>query len=389
MPKGVNRTVFLLGIVSLLNDLSSEMILPILPLFISDIGGGAIAIGLMGGIADAIASLLKVFSGHWSDRFGKKKPFVVGGYLASAASKLLYAFSQSWPIVLALRVADRVGKGIRSAPRDALIAETTPQEHRGAAYGFHRAMDSFGAIAGTFAVIILFWFLSFGFRDIFIVAGVIGFFSLIPFIFMKEKKAAGTGKTLIMSISELETEFKKFLVVAGIFYLANFSYMFFILRTQIELAVELGNPMDSILIVLLLYAWFNVVYTLFAYPAGRLSDKIGRKKTIAIAYALFAISCLGFAFFSNLMIFVILFAIYGLFYAFLEGNERAFAADLSKIDTKGSTLGIFHTIIGLAALPASLIAGAAWELISPETAFLIAFFLSTLALVGLIFWVKK
>jgi len=361
--KRISANILLLGIVSFLNDLSSEMIMPILPMFITALGGAGLIVGLIGGLRDSISSVLKVFAGYWSDKSGKRKIFVSSGYLISALFKISLAFSKIWQHILVFASLERIGKGLRTAPRDAIIADSLPKE-RGKGFGIHRAMDTSGAITGSIVVFLLFWFFGFNFKSIILIAAILAFLSLIPLYFVKERKRKLQNINLKISLKNLPQSLKLFILISGIFALANFSYMFFILRAQEFFVGKL-----SIGIPILLYILFNIFYAVFAIPFGRLSDKIGRKKVIVFGYLLFSLTSLGFAFFNSLIAFIVLFALYGMVYAIVDGNQRAYVSDLSSEKLRATALGTFHTTIGLTALPASLIAGFLWQ-INPRITFI-------------------
>lgn len=296
-----SRNIVLLGIVSLLNDLSSEIIQPILPLFIASLGGGALAVGLIGGISDGIPSLLQVFAGFWSDRKGRRKPVVMGGYALSALGKFLLSFSASWQQVFLLRVLERSGKGIRSAPRDAMISESADANNRGKGFGLHRAMDSSGAVIGSVAAYLL-WKGGLSFNHIFLIAGLLALLALLPFLKVRETyrkrqdegsaaARAGAGDAapgLSLSLSSLSPELRSFMVIASLFALGNFSYMFFILRAQ-----QLFTGSMATAAPLLLYVLFNLVYAALSIPMGIWSDRVGRKKVLTVGYALFSVTALG------------------------------------------------------------------------------------------------
>lgn len=355
--------IVLLGIVSFLNDLGSEMIMPILPLFITSLGGSGLAVGLIGGLRESISSILKIFSGYWSDRTGRRKIFVTTGYLTSSAFKMFLAFSKTWHHILVFAGLERVGKGLRTAPRDAIIADSMPG-NLGRGFGIHRAMDTAGAVLGSAAVFLLFWFLGLGFKSIIFIAAIIGFLSLIPLHFVTEKKRAQSDVTLKIGLKNLPQTLKRFILISGIFSLANFSYMFFILRAQEHFTgrLSIGAP-------ILLYIIFNLVYTFFAVPFGTLSDRVGRQRVIAAGYLLFSLTALGFAYFTSLPALVVLFSLYGMVHAITDGNQRAYVADLAPAKLKATALGTFHTVTGLGALPSSLIAGFLWQ-IDPGTTFI-------------------
>ena len=371
--RGISINIVLLGIVSFLNDASSEMIMPILPLFIASLGGSGIAIGLVGGVRESISSLLKVICGYLADKTGRRKIFVFSGYFTSSLFKLLLSFSTVWYHILLFSGLERVGKGIRTAPRDAIIADSMP-EKRGKGFGIHRALDTSGAILGSIFVFILIWFTAFSFNTILLIAAIIAFFSLIPLIWIRETKRKKQKISFRMGISSLSRPLKLFLVISGIFSLANFSYMFFILKAQIFFT---GNW--SIAAPVLLYILFNVFYAIFAIPFGSLSDKIGRKTVLISGYLLFSFTAAGFAFLYSSIGFVVLFALYGIVYAILDGNQRALIADLSTEKLRSTALGAYHTVTGIVALPSSMIAGFLWDSISPNTAFLYAAVVSLLA----------
>lgn len=359
---GVSLNVLLLGVVSFLNDLSSEMIMPILPMFITALGGSGLVVGLIGGLRDSISSVLKVFCGYWSDRAGKRKIFVSSGYLVSSFFKLFLAFSKTWQHVLIFAGLERVGKGLRTAPRDAIISDSMPGK-RGRGFGVHRAFDTSGAIAGSTVVFLLYWFLGLGFKSVIFLAAVLAFFSITPLYFVKEKKRKSQKTNLKISLKNLPSPLRLFILISGVFALSNFSYMFFILRAQEFFVGKL-----SIGIPILLYILFNIFYASFSVPFGELSDKVGRKKVIVLGYFLFSLTSLGFVFSNSLAGFIVLFTLYGVVYAIVDGNQRAFVSDLSSEKLRATSLGAFHTTIGLAALPASLIAGFLWQ-ITPTMTF--------------------
>jgi len=359
---GISANIILLGVVSFLTDTSSEMIRPLLPLFIVHLGGTYQAIGLIGGIGNSAASILKVISGYLSDRTGKRKIFVFAGYLTSSIAKTLYAFAATWQHILLLMTGERTGKGIRAAPRDAIIANSTHHDKRGLAFGVHRAMDSGGAILGSMLVIVVlsyFWFfeLEFGimYQYVFIIAGIIAFFALVPLHGVREDDVTHNKQS-----------------IRTIFALGNFTYMFFILRAGEFLLAENGMSVQDIhqvseidpkfvmmvlIVISALYMLFNITYTVFSIPSGKLSDRIGRRNVLIIGYSLFGVTCIGFALLQSMAAFVILFALYGGFKALVDGTQRAYASDFVEPELRGTALGVFHTMTGIAALPASIIAG--------------------------------
>ncbi len=381
--EGISINIILLGIVSFLVDVSSEMIMPLLPMFIVALGGAGLVVGLIGGLGDSIASLLTVFSGYWSDKFGKRKPFVFFGYMTSATSKMLLALSLTWQHVFLFRSLERTGKGLRTAPRDAIIADSAINI-RGKAFGIHRAMDTGGAILGSILAFILFWFFDLKFRTIFFIAAVIAFISILPLLFVKEGKSKVGTRSMKVSLKALPIPFRFFIIIATIFALGNFSYMFFILRAQ-----QFFQARMAIALPIMLYVWFNIIYTTFSIPSGVLSDKVGRKNALILGYSLFGAACAGFALIYSVPSLIALFGIYGLVYALVDGNQRAFAADFVEEELRGTALGTFHAAIGIAALPASLIAGFLWDFVGSTAPFYYGCVLSFLSVILFFLFFKE
>ena len=370
--KGITLNVIILGFVSLFTDLSSQMVFPLIPLFLTNIlGAGGAVVGLVEGAAETTASLLKVFSGYWSDKIEKRKPFVLIGYGISSLTKPLFAFSYIWQSVLGIRIAERVGKGIRDAPRDVIVANSCDENVRGKAYGIHRFMDGIGSIFG--AVLAFLLLPLFGFRKVFLLAFIPSIIAVLLILFVKEKKHKHIeSKSLEVSFKSLTPQLKYFICIATIFALGNFGYAFLLLR-----AINLGLESQT---AILLYIIYYISYSIFIIPAGMFSDKIGRKRVILMGYGLFGLTSLGLIFVSSLSQIISLFISYGIFYAMIDGVQRAFVVDLSPPSIKGTALGTFHTSTGLAALPAGLIAGLLWDKISPETTFIFGFVISITAI---------
>jgi len=359
--KDGKKNVFLLGLTSFFNDVSSEMIMPILPFFLASLGASPVLIGLVGGLRDSLDRLLKVFFGYLSDKTQERKSFVYGGYVTSAAFKILLAFSPTALIASAFASLERIGKGMRDAPRDAMIDKFMPRK-TGTGFGLHQMLDTSGAVLGSIIVLAMIAYLSVNYGTIILIAGVIGLLSLIPLFLVKNieiKKKFGQYN-FISSLSRIPKKLLVFNIIASLFALANFSYMFFILRAQVE---------KGIVTTLALYVVFNIAYALFAYPLGKRSDSLGKREILIGGYLLFALVSLAFVYFTGIYALVILFVFYGISNAAVKAVERAYVADMSPSEIKATSLGMFQTMTGIAAIPSGLIAGYLWEYISPETTF--------------------
>jgi len=366
--------VVLLGLVSLFTDISTEMVYPILPLYLSSVmGAGPAIIGIIEGIAESLASVVKLFSGIIADKYGHKKRLAIAGYASSTANKIIILFSTTWAGVLLARVVDRLGKGIRTAPRDALIAESVGNAESvgtrmGKAYGLHKGLDLLGTAIG----ILLAWLILAGF--VFSTAGenrykTIFIFSMVPAViglailfFVKDKKVERIGKAPSFNWKNLNIKLKLFLIFIFLFTLGNSSNAFIILR-----AVDAGFSPTN---VILLYFLYNITGSLLAYPAGTLSDKIGRKNLLCTGYFLYGVVYMGVALVSHNGAFIALFVIYGFYTALTAGVERALIVDIAPPEHKAGALGLHAAIVGIGLLPASIIAGLLWKWIGPSAPFL-------------------
>ena len=375
----IGMNVILLSVVSFLNDVSSEMILPLLPVFILSLGGDEIVIGLVSGSMGFVSSTIKALFGFLSDRFGRRKPIVFSGYLSSALFKFLLSLSRVWQHVLVFTSLERIGKGIRTAPRDAMISESIPKE-KGRGFGIHRAMDTSGALLGAILAFLLIYEFDLSIRDILLLAALISFLSLIPFIWIKETYQKVQMRRAFNEMGHIDKRLKTFLVIATVFSMSNISYMFFLKRSE-----EIFGPK----FYLVTYIVFNIFYAIFSYPSGVLSDRIGRWKVLSAGYLLFAITSMGFSFVNIGWVLIPLFSLYGISFALFDGNQRAFVSDLSDPKIRATALGVFHTLIGVTSLPAGIIAGYLWRSFSYSFTFLYSGLLAMVSSILLIFYGLK
>ena len=392
---GLHPNVFFLGIVSLLTDVSSEMIFTLVPLFLFNVLRiGTPVIGLIGGLSESADAIFRIFSGWLSDKMGRRKPLAVLGYSISTIAKPFMYLASSWGGVLVVRFGDRVGKGIRTSPRDALVADSVSAGERGKGFGLHRAMDTFGAVLGlAIAALIIYLAQGGGFELnlktyqwlvlVGVVPAVLAVVVLLLFVREKKKSASsGTGSLAgFRKIGSFDTRFKLFLVVMAVFTLGNSSDFFVILRAQ-----DLGS---SVIYVVLMLVVFNIAYAVTALPAGVLSDRLGRRRVIILGWFIYALVYVGFALASELWQVWLLFAGYGLYYGVVEGVARAFVADLVPEEKRGTAYGLYHGVVGLTLLPASLIAGWLWQAYSPAAPFYFGAGLAFIAMLGIMGLVRE
>ena len=397
MPSRVPRNVWALSLTSFLRDIASEMLVHLLPLFLANVLGVRLTvIGLIEGIAETTASFVKILSGWLSDRLGRRKGLTVGGYGLAALAMPLLLLAQTWPLVLLYRFLDRIGKGIRTAPRDALIADSVRPDQRGFSFGLHRAADSAGAFlglllaavfvmriqgsgvaldAGTFRAIVTFAIVPAALAVLVVVVGV------------REAGRVGPPTRSTREIPATDARFRRFLVVMGLFTLGNSTDAFLVLRVQ--------SGGTSVVAILLLLAGFNLVYTVLSGPAGALSDRIDRRKVMIAGWLLYALVYLGFAWADQTWQFALLYALYGAYYALTAGVAKAFVADLTpNPERRGAAYGLFHGVVGLTLLPASVVAGVLWEGVGawpgfgPAAPFIFGSGLSLVSVVLMWRWVK-
>ena len=381
-----------IGLVSLLNDASSEIIYPLLPIFLTTgLGASAKAIGLIEGLAESLSSLLKLFAGYLSDRTRKRKWFVVGGYAIASLVRPFLGFAGNWQQVLGIRLTDRVGKGIRTAPRDAMIAEAVTIEQRGLAFGFHRAMDHAGAMIGPLVGLLLFALFVVNrdeptrgeFTTIFLLASVPALLAVIVAIFfMRETTVQVDAKAEIpkLSLRGFDGNFKRFLLIVALFTLSNSSDSFLILRAR--------DSGVSILLIPLLWSAHHGMKVLSSLYGGDLSDRLGRKRLIVSGWVLYAAVYAGFAFVTQEVSVWILFLIYGIYFGLVEGAEKALVADLVRPEQRGTAYGLYNLAFGITVFPASLLMGMIWDWKGPTAAFLISAVMGATAAVLLLLFVR-
>jgi len=377
------RTVWLLGLVSFFNDAASELVYPLVPIYLASVlMAGPKALGLIEGLAEATGSLLKLFAGVMSDRLGSTKRWVVGGYTIAAIARPLLAFTSIWPMVLALRFADRIGKGLRTAPRDALLALTVDEGSRGLAFGLHRAMDNTGAVVGP---LLAAWLLAeqMPLKEVFLWSALGGVLAVSLALWVKEpnRNLELPVQHFSWRVTALPLAFKRYLLVLALFTLGNASNMFLLLRAK-----DLGVPEYQIP---LLWALTSLMAAVFSTPLSALSDKVGRIRLIVGGWSVYGVFYLLLGFNSHPLLLWPLFAFYGLFMAATEGAEKALVADIVPREVLGTAYGWFNLTAGIMLLPASIIFGWLWQMTNPLTAFSFATCCALLAALLLRGWVMR
>ncbi|HEX8852200.1 MAG TPA: MFS transporter [Pyrinomonadaceae bacterium] len=386
--------VYAISTVSLLNDASSEIVYPFLSVFLTTLGASALSMGLIEGAAESVSSFLKLFAGYFSDRLGRRKGLVVFGYALAGTMRSLLGFATSWAHVLAIRLSDRVGKGIRSAPRDAMIADAAAPQERGLAFGFHRAMDHGGAVVGPLLGALILYFVAANhdrptaadYRTVFLLASVPALAAvLVAAFFVREKRRAETGanvalETPRLSLRGFDANFKRFLLLIALFTLSNSSDAFLLLRAQ-----EAGIATAT---VPLLWVELHASKVVSSLVGGDLSDRLGRKRLIASGWILYAAVYGGFAYVSEAWQAWALFLLYGIYFGLAEGAEKALVADLVRPAQHGTAFGLYNLAFGITVLPASLLLGALWNWQGPRTAFLVSAAIGATAAVLLVSTVR-
>lgn len=372
--------IVLLGFTSLCTDISSEMVYPLIPLFLTSIGAGPAALGLIEGIAESLASLLKMFSGVLADRIGRRKGLTIAGYFSSGLGKVLLSLASGWGMVLFARSVDRFGKGIRTAPRDAIIAESTPPGKRGRAFGLHRGMDTAGAVIGVGAAYLILAGEHREYAQVFLLSIIPAFIGVALLFWLKAtaqpRKTEVSHPVLLWRL--LPAKLRIFLAVALVFSLGNSSNAFLLLRSS--------TPGEGPGRVLLLYMAYNISYMLWSYPAGWLSDRLGRRRILIAGYAVYGIVYLGFAVADpagSPWIPWLLFILYGLYSGLTDGIEKALVSDLAPQSARVTALGTHAMITGIGLLPASIVAGMLWQAWGPAAPFVFGGVLGLAAAAGI------
>jgi MFS family permease len=380
MPR-LHRTVIFLGVASFFNDISSEMIYPLLPGFLSSVlGAGTLQIGLIEGFAESTASFLKLVSGWWTDRLRRRKPFIISGYFLAGASRSLIGLAKTWPIVLFLRFFDRLGKGVRTSPRDALIADVTPDAQRGQAFGLHRAMDHAGAVAGPLVASALMGWGKLSIRGVFLCAAVPAAVVIVALLSLGKEAAQPKPSPMpnrrVASRGPLPPAFKRFLAAIFIFELGGSTDAFLLLRLA---AVGIAPAH-----VALLWSALHVIKMNSVYFLGKFADRHSRRRLLMGGWLIYILVYAGIGMFESRTIVIALFLIYGIYFGFTEPTERALISEWSDQSNRGTLFGYYHGAVGFAALPAGILFGGVWKYAGAPAAFYLAAVLSALALAILV-----
>lgn len=375
---GLSRNTFLLAAASLFADISTEMLYPVLPVFLTQTlkASGSI-VGLVDGFAQATQNIVQGFSGALSDRLQKRKPVAVAGYLLAAVAKPLMGFATTWQVLFGARLLDRLGAGARSAPRDALIAASVDEKNRGRAFGLEGVGDNAGAFLGPLLAAFLLYALHVGIRSIFYLAVIPGLLAFLMVLLVRERRADVAAKSKIdISLRQFPRDYWKYLLATALFGLGNASNSFLILRTQ-----DIGASLEQ---TILIYAGFNLVAALISYPAGFLSDKWGRRNVLLASFIVFLIAYLGFALTQNILLIAALFVFYGLYQGIFRAVGKAFASDFVPDELRASGVGWYSTTVGLLQLVASIAAGLLWDRIGHVAVFYYGTFFGVVGSAGLL-----
>jgi len=380
------RNIFFLGLISFFTDISTEMVYPLIPLYLMSMGATPALMGIIEGIAESLASLLKVYSGYLTDKFQKKKAIAFLGYSTGIFYKLVLIFATSWVGILGARAVDRIGKGIRTSPRDVMVSESVDKENMGKAFGLHKALDMLGSAIGILITYFIIRSFSgdYDYKNLFAISIIPAILGLCMFFFITQKNVPAPVKKrepFWKNVSKVDGQLKLYLLVVFIFTLGNSSNAFLLLRAK-------SVGFDDVNVILLYFVYI-LVASILAMPLGRLSDKVGRKKLLVPGYIAFALCYLGFGFADSSEGIIAMFVLYGVYTAMITGVERAFVAEASPQELKGTMLGLHSTIAGVALLPASVIAGVLWTSFGAAVPFVFGACLSLVAAGILVVFMKR
>lgn len=379
---GFNRNIFFTGLTSFLTDTSVKMVYSVMPMFLLSIGATKTGLALIEGVAESTASLIKAFSGFWSDKIGKNKPFLLFGYGLSSLIIPLYTFVVTPLQVLMLRFIERFGKGVRTAPRDSLIAGSVENGESGRSFGLQKAMDNSGAIAGPLIAFLFLYLMPGNYRIIFMLAGIPAIIAIFVIIFgIREAKKEKHELINNFRFSDFPSEYYIFLFIVFVFTLGN--------STDALLMVKANDVGVKVAMIPLVYLVTNMVSVLMSVPVGRLSDKIGKERILIAGYIIYAVVYYGFGVSSKIGTIISLFALYGLYSAATDGIQKAFISDLTDSNKKGTGLGIYNALIGITLLPASLLAGILYDKIDSKVPFYFGATMASLAAILMMYFIYR
>lgn len=380
---GMKKNIAIMGVVSFLNDVSSEMVQPIVPIFLTTVlGAPASVVGIIEGTAESLSNFSMAFFGIISDKLQKRRLFVISGYGLSTISKLILAVAFSWPMVLLSRVTNRVGKGVRTSARDALIVESTSKDERGLSFGFHRMMDTAGAVFGPILALLLLALFVGNYRAMFFWAFVPSLLAVWLLMGLKEKDKVSLGfKQMKFEWSKTNTPFRIYLLISFLFAIGNSSSAFMILRAQ-----NLGL---SVALTVFAYVLYNTATAIFNIPAGMIADKFGSRKVLFIGYMLFAAVYIAFGWANSSVLMWVLFPLYGIYVSLTDGVSRAYISKLIPHEISASAFGIYQTVIGVGTLLSSVLAGFMWTYINPSTPFYFGGMMAIVSAIAFVVLTKK
>jgi MFS family permease len=379
---GLSRNIFFTGLTSFFTDTSTKMIYSVMPLFLMSIGASKTTISLIEGIAESTASLLKAVSGYWSDKIGKNKPFMILGYGVTTVVTPLYSIVTRPVQALLIRFTERVGKGLRAAPRDSLISNSIPKNEVGRSFGFQKAMDNSGAVVGPLVAALILYFVPLNYSNLFLWATIPAVFGVLSIIFgIKEVNNTRIKAAEKVSFKQLPRRYHQFLFIIFVFSLGNSSDALLLIKTSETGIKEAFIPF--------LYMIFNAISVLTAIPVGKLSDRIGREKLIAAGFLIYSIVYFLFGRFNNIFIFIGLFILYGMYSALTDVSQKSFISDLTSKELKGTGYGIYHAVLGITLLPASLIAGLLYDHVNSSAPFYFGSIMSLIATAMMVLFILR